>query len=101
MCVIGINPVSNQIPEKYELFQNYPNPFNPKTKIRFAIPKSSFTRLIIYDILGCETAVLVNEQLQHGTYEFDFEGSTLASGVYFYKLVAGDHILAKKMILVK
>ena len=85
----------------FTLSQNYPNPFNPQTKIKFAVPKASFTKLIIYDLLGREVATLVNEELKPGTYEADWDGSDYSSGVYFYKLVSGDFSEIKKMVLMK
>ncbi len=101
--VIGIDPVSSEIPSQFSLSQNYPNPFNPATKIKFAIPfgYSSQTILSVYDILGREVAVLVNEQLRPGKYEVDWDASAFPSGVYFYKLVLSDIKETKKMVLVK
>ena len=93
-------------PLKYFLYQNYPNPFNPITRIKFEIPgavkrKTLDVRLIVFDILGKEIQTLVNEQLQPGTYEVTFDGSNLPSGVYFYKLTAGNYIETKKMLMIK
>jgi hypothetical protein len=100
----------------FSLSQNYPNPFNPSTKISFKIPspeaESSPRRgwlkagvglvtLKVYDITGKEVAVLVNETLQPGTYEVTFDGSGLTSGVYFYKLHAGEFMETKRMVLIK
>jgi len=108
---LGVNQISSEIPENFELFQNYPNPFNPTTKIRFNIP--SLTRrgagvvvLKVYDALGREVQTLVNEQIQPGTYEVDFpaptgDGSNYSSGVYYYTLSSGDYIETKKMVLMK
>lgn len=98
---IGIQPISNEIPNKFSLSQNYPNPFNPVTKIKFQIPKSSNTKITIFDILGKEVMTLVDEKVNPGTYEFNFDGSKLASGIYFYNLTADNYIITKKMILVK
>ncbi len=98
---IGINPVSNGIPDEFMLSQNYPNPFNPTTKIGFRIAEFGFVSLKIYDVSGKETAVLVNEELKAGTYNYDFNASHLASGVYFYRLEADGFTDVKKMILVK
>ncbi len=97
---------NNYIPKKFDLSQNYPNPFNPKTKIRFGIPsnvkrETSNVKLKIYDLLGREVAILVNEELKPGTYEADWDGSNYSSGVYFYKLEAGDFTETKKMVLMK
>jgi len=104
---LGIQSSGNQIPDKFSLSQNYPNPFNPVTKIKFEIPATlSFgeglgVRLVIYDILGREVATLVKEQLKPATYEINWNASNYPSGVYFYRLTAGDFIETKKMILTK
>lgn len=92
---------NTEIPNKFELYQNYPNPFNPKTVISFQLPVNSFTELVIYDMLGRKVATLVNEQLQPGTYEVDFDGSKFSSGVYYCKLISGNYSDTKKMILIK
>jgi hypothetical protein len=99
--LIGINPVSNEIPKSFLLYQNYPNPFNPVTKISFDIPANAYVELKVYDILGREITVLVNEQLTAGIYSVDFDGSYLPSGVYFYRLVTGSYFDARKMVLIK
>ena len=88
-------------PETFALYNNYPNPFNPATKIRFAIPQSTFTVLKVYSILGEEVASLVNELKTPGIYEINFDGTDLASGTYLYKLQAGDFSETKKMIVLK
>ena len=105
---IGINPISSEIPNQFSLSQNYPNPFNPVTKIEFAIPNgdASQTILSVYDILGREVAVLVNEQLRPGTYEVDWDASSFPSGVYYYKLLTETSqryvfTESKKMVLLK
>jgi len=100
-CLTGINPNYNSTADNFSLNQNYPNPFNPKTNIKFSIPKSSFVTLKVYDMLGKEIASLVNEDLSAGVYSFDFNAGGLASGVYFYKLIAGDYTDIKKMTLLK
>jgi len=100
----SVNQINNKIPERFSLYQNYPNPFNPTTIIRFAIYKSAFTVLKVYDALGKEVATLVNEKLSTGSYEVDFNGTeshNLSSGVYFYHLEAGDFAETRKMVLVK
>ncbi|HJY62741.1 MAG TPA: T9SS type A sorting domain-containing protein [Ignavibacteria bacterium] len=105
----GINPVSNEIPGRFELYQNYPNPFNPETKIKFNIPllrgmsegRGVLTSLSIYNILGEEVDILVNQELQPGIYEVKFDGTNLPSSVYYYSLQAGDFKETKKMILIK
>ncbi len=106
MISVGINNYSQEIPREYNLMQNYPNPFNPTTNIKFSIPsdakrQTSDVKLIIFNILGRETATLVNEQLKPGTYEVTFDGSNLSSGIYFYKLTTGKYSETKKMIMIK
>lgn len=99
--VIGLNTSSQELPKEFELFQNHPNPFNPTTKINFEIPKQAFVVLKIYDITGREIKRLLNESKTPGQYSVTFDGSGLASGVYFYRLEAGDFIQTKRMLLVK
>lgn len=99
--LVSVQPVSNQVPSKYSLSQNYPNPFNPETKIKFDVPASGLTQLIVYDALGREVSTVVNEQLNPGTYVAAFNASYLSSGVYYYKLVSGDFIETRRMILLK
>ena len=98
---IGIQPISIETPGQFSLSQNYPNPFNPVTKIKFAVPKVSFTKLVIYDVLGREVNILVSEQLRAGTYEVSFDGTNYPSGIYYYKLSGGDYSENRKMILIK
>ncbi len=94
------NP-SNNLPERYNLYQNYPNPFNPITNISFDVPKDEFVSLKIYDILGKEVAVLVNEQIKAGNYKLQFDGSKLSSGTYFYSLETSSFREVKRMTLIK
>lgn len=98
---IGLNNISSEVPKEFSLSQNYPNPFNPNSKIKFQIAKSGNIKLTVYDLSGKEVEVLVNEELRPGTFEVDFDGSKFASGVYFYKMEAGEFRQTKKMILVK
>jgi hypothetical protein len=98
---IGINPISTEIPAQYILQQNYPNPFNPVTNISFSVPKAGLVKLTVYDAAGRESAVLFNGQLSAGSYNYDFDASQLASGIYFYKLEANDFSQTKKMVLIK
>ncbi len=102
---IGIEPISSEIPNGFSLSQNYPNPFNPTTKIQFSIPvgtgRDLTVQMKVFDILGSEVATLVNDQLQPGTYEVDWDGSGFASGIYYYKLISGDFSETKKMVLIK
>lgn len=89
------------IPENFILTQNYPNPFNPTTTIRFTIPETSFLTLKVFDILGREVALLVNEMKDVGNYAVQFDAAKLSSGIYFYRLQAGNFLQTRKMILIK
>ncbi|MFA7421549.1 MAG: T9SS type A sorting domain-containing protein [Melioribacteraceae bacterium] len=91
----------NLIPNIFSLSQNYPNPFNPSTIIKFSIPKSSFVTLKVFDLLGREVATLVNEEKSWGNYKTNFDGSSLSSGIYFYRLQAGSFVDTKKLIFMK
>jgi hypothetical protein len=100
--VVKVDEKSDEkIPTEFILAQNYPNPFNPTTKIKYSIPKESFVKIAIYDILGKEIATLVNEGKPTGNYEIQFNASNLPSGVYFYRMQAGNFIETKKMVLIK
>jgi hypothetical protein len=105
---VGINLIYTEIPRSFSLSQNYPNPFNPVTQIKFDIPKSGFVKITIYDLLGREISTLVNQQMQPGSYNVDWDASNFSSGVYFYKIEVrqtgsstGDFVESKKMVLVK
>jgi len=108
--VIGINPISSEIPREYNLYQNYPNPFNPVTKIKYDI-RPPLTPLLskegtgvvlkIYDILGREIETIVNEYLQPGTYEVEWVAVNQPSGVYIYKLETDKFNVSKKMVVLK
>lgn len=103
---VGIKNESNTIPDKFALGQNYPNPFNPTTKIQFSIPllrgaRGVSVQLIVYDVLGRELTVPVNEQLKPGSYEVEWDGTNYPGGVYFYRLTANDFTETRKMILLK
>jgi hypothetical protein len=87
--------------DNYTLMQNYPNPFNPSTRITFSIPTSGFVSLKIYDVLGNEAAIIVDQDLTAGSYDFEFNASGLTSGVYYYTLKTGSFLQTKKMILLK
>ncbi len=105
----GLQQVSSEIPEQYKLYQNYPNPFNPRTIISYELSRGvgtgqvmSYVVLSIYDITGKKVIDLVNQKQSAGSYQVDFSGNGLSSGVYFYRLVTdGDVIDTKKMILLK
>ncbi|MCC6866266.1 MAG: T9SS type A sorting domain-containing protein [Ignavibacteria bacterium] len=98
---IGIQPTGNNIPLNFSLSQNYPNPFNPVTNINVDLPRNTHTLLIIFDALGREIDKPVNNILPPGSYRFEWDASNYPSGVYFYKLIAGNYIESKKMILIK
>ena len=93
--------VSANIPEEFSLEQNYPNPFNPSTIIRYSIPASGYVSLKLYDVLGSEIKVLVNQQQEAGQYEFVFSASGLTSGVYYYQLKTCEFVESKKLIFLK
>jgi len=99
--VLGINPISNQVPKEFMLYQNYPNPFNPNTNIQFAIAKASNVKLTIFDAIGREVETLVNEYVSPGTYEVKWDAARFSSGIYFYKIVTNDYTMAKRMSLIK
>ena len=96
----GVTPIT-QIPGEYKLGQNYPNPFNPVTKISFDLPKTGLVSLKVFDVLGKEVATLVNEVKNPGSYTVDFDGASLSSGVYFYRLETNGFVATKKMMLIK
>ncbi|RKY91168.1 MAG: peptidase S8 [Ignavibacteriae bacterium] len=94
------------IPTEFSLEQNYPNPFNPTTIIRFSIPAvetghAPSVRLIVFDILGNKVATLINEEKEAGIYEVEFDATGITSGIYFYKLQAGNFVETKKMMVIK
>ncbi len=97
----GVEPISSNTPDKFSLSQNYPNPFNPVTNINFALPKAGSVKLVVFDMTGREVAVLVNGQYTAGTYRVDYDASSLASGVYFYRLETESFTDVKKMMLIK
>ncbi|TSC52578.1 MAG: fibronectin type III domain-containing protein [Parcubacteria group bacterium LiPW_41] len=92
---------NSKLPTKYSLSQNYPNPFNPTTTIAFTVPMSTRIELSVFDMLGREIAVLVNEEKPAGEYSVKFDASTYASGIYFYKLKTDNNLITKKMLLLK
>jgi photosystem II stability/assembly factor-like uncharacterized protein len=96
-----INNINSNIPDNYCLKQNYPNPFNPNTNIKYQIANNKFVTLKVFDLLGREVAILVNEFQKTGTYEVSFNGSEFASGIYFYKIQAGNFTQVKRMVLIK
>lgn len=99
--VTGVSDNGTAIPEKFSLFQNYPNPFNPVTNITYAIAAGRNVRLKVFDILGNELSTIVNEFKPAGTYSVQFDGSLLPSGLYIYKIEAGEFMASKKLLLLK
>jgi hypothetical protein len=91
----------NQMPSKFLLSQNYPNPFNPVTKIKYTVPQLSIVTIKVFDILGNEIEVLINEEKPAGIYEIKWNAANLSSGVYLYQLRAGNFIKTNKMILLR
>ena len=87
--------------ERFKLNQNYPNPFNPSTTIEFDLPKSSEVSLKVYNILGEEVATLLSGSLLSGSHSVEWDASNLASGVYLYRLQAGDYVETRKMVVMK
>jgi len=88
-------------PESYHLSQNYPNPFNPLTTIEYSVPQKENVKLTVYDMLGKQIAILINEVKNPGHYKINFDAQNLTSGIYFYKIEAGNFSDYKKMILIK
>lgn len=99
--LLDINLISNEIPSGFKLEQNFPNPFNPSTIIKFSVPKSSFVSLKIFDQLGKEISVLVNEKKSAGSYQYVFNANGISSGIYFYTLQTDDFTESKRMVLLK
>jgi hypothetical protein len=99
--LIGIQNINSEVPKEFSLGQNYPNPFNPATKIEFALTKVTYVKLSVFNILGEEVQVLVNESLKAGKYEVVYNAVKLPSGVYFYRIAADAFSETKKMVLIK
>ena len=97
----SVRPALNGLPEVATLEQNYPNPFNPSTQINYSIPKATNVTLKVYDVLGREIATLVNERKQSGAYKVTWNAEGVPTGVYFYRIVAGEFIETKKMVLIR
>jgi hypothetical protein len=108
LSVTGLENIEKS-PAEFILEQNYPNPFNPSTTIRYSVPtviaseakQSQLITLKVYDVLGNEVATLVNDEQQAGSHSVNFNSAGLASGIYFYKLQAGNFITTKKMVIMK
>lgn len=98
---VSITPVNSELPKEYKLHQNYPNPFNPVTRFRFDIPRSTYVEIEVYALSGRVVSRLINEYMKAGTYEMPFNAENLTSGIYFYRIKAGEFTETKKMMLVK
>ena len=90
-----------ELPKVFFFFFNYHNPFNPLTKIKFNVPKKSQVKLVVYNMLGEEVETLIDEKLDPGYYDVNFDASHISSGRYFYRLITKDKVITKKMLLVK
>ena len=99
--LVGISQTGSNIPDEIFLAQNYPNPFNPKTIIKYSMPISDFVSLKVFDVLGKEVSILVNEKQSAGSYEVEFDGSGLSSGIYYYRLSAEPYSQTRAMFLLK
>jgi ligand-binding sensor domain-containing protein len=99
--LVDVKLASREVPAEFTLAQNFPNPFNPSTTIKYELPKASDVRLSVFDILGREVSVLVNERRDAGVHEEKFDGSNLASGLYLYRLQARDFVQTRKLLLVR
>jgi hypothetical protein len=99
--ITSVKESDENIPAGFKLEQNYPNPFNPSTKISYQIPNASRVTLRVYDVLGREVSTLINSEQNSGYHEVAFNGSKLSSGIYFFRMQAGNYISTKKMILMK
>jgi len=101
IIVTGVASDIGEVPADYFLSQNYPNPFNPSTTLKYELPRSADVTLSVYDMLGREVSMLVNERKQAGTYIVRFDGSGLSSGVYFYRLTAGNFVGTRRGVLLR
>jgi hypothetical protein len=99
--VVNVEDEENIVPITYKLEQNYPNPFNPSTIIKFAVPVRNRVLIKIYDLLGAEVLTLINEELDAGWYEKKFDAGSLSTGIYIYRMQAGNYVSTKKMLMVK
>lgn len=100
-AVTAIGPAHSDVPDAFGLEQNFPNPFNPVTTIRFSLARTVDVNLAVYDVLGRRVTLLVNERKNAGVYEVNFDASRLSSGVYLYRLQAGEYVATKKLLLLR
>ena len=97
----GINQLNQELPKKFSLSQNYPNPFNPSTKIKFTLPKPESVKIEVYNVIGQKVQTLLNKPMSAGYHELEFNGQNLSSGIYLYRIEAGEWKDVKKMILIR
>jgi len=98
---VAVEEIDNPFPDKYELSQNYPNPFNPTTTFEFELPERGYTTLTVYNQMGQTIETLVNNELNAGKYKYEFDGTGLSSGIYYYRITSGNYSETKKMSLLK
>jgi len=103
---VGIININSEIPKEFNLYQNFPNPFNPVTRIRFDVAakvrrETANVEMTIFDILGKEVEILVNEELKPGTYEVQWDATNFPSGIYYYTLSVGDYRETRKLVLIR
>ena len=98
---VEVRENSQSVPVAFQLKQNYPNPFNPSTTIEYSVPKKSFVKLFIYNVMGKRIAEIVNEMVEPGSHRVVFQGQDFASGIYYYRLIYDGGMLTRKMILTK
>ncbi len=101
MITASVTYPSGELPAMFRLLQNFPNPFNPSTTIKYELPRTSHVSLTVYDILGREVSVLVNERMNAGVHEVKFDGSKIASGVYLYRMQAGRYVETKRLLVLR
>ena len=99
--ITSVRESPSELPATFTLEQNYPNPFNPTTTIRFVLPRAGFTELMIFNLLGEQVSTVVSERLNAGSYTVSWGAPHLASGVYIYRLQAGDYVETKKLLLIR
>ena len=97
----SVSSNGDNLPSTYSLAQNFPNPFNPSTSIKYELPRTLHVNLSVYDMLGRQVLVLVNEKKDAGIHEVHFNATNLASGVYFYRIQAGSYVETRKLCLIR